>query len=126
MAAITLAEVKKFLQIDHDAEDAYLELLIDAAITNCEAKTGLALSVQSGQYDPSMALDAPKPLYPYTVANVDGIPTYTTAITDKLPALKPSMFLYIQSLYETDPKTVQLALDASDRLARLHRHDWGF
>lgn len=121
MTAITLQEVKAFLQIDHDAEDDLLYSLIDAAIQHIEAETGLSLSVHAGAYiEPS--LDSPKPLQPFTVT--DG--TYTTSVTDKLPALRPAIYLYIQSLYETDPKTIDQALDASRRLARLHRVNWGF
>ena len=121
MPAVTLQEVKSFLQIDHDAEDDLIYGLIDAAVMHIEAETGLALTVQTGDYEPHK-LDSPKPLQPFTVD--DGI--YTTAITDKLPALRPAIYLYIQSLYETDPKTVDQALDASRRLARLHRVNWGF
>lgn len=121
MPAVTLQEVKAFLQIDHDAEDDLIYSLIDAAVMHIEAETGLALTVQTGPYEPHK-LDSPKPLQPFTVT--DG--TYTTSVTDKLPALRPAIYLYIQSLYETDPKTIELALDASRRLARLHRVNWGF
>ncbi len=121
MPAITLTEVKSFLQIDHDAEDDLIYSLIDAAVMHMEAETGLALSVKTGEYEPHN-LDSPKPLQPFTVD--DGI--YTTSVTDKLPALRPAIYLYIQSLYETDPKTIELAMDASRRLARLHRVNWGF
>lgn len=122
MPAVTLQEVKAFLQIDHDAEDNLIYGLIDAAILHIQAETGLALSIQTGEYNPANTLDTPKPLQPYTVE--DG--QYTTSVTDKLPALRPAIYLYIQSLYETDPKTIDLALDASRRLARLHRVNWGF
>ena len=121
MPVITLTEVKAFLQIDHDSEDDLIYSLIDAAVMHIQEETGLALSVQTGDYEPHK-LDSPKPLQPFTVT--DG--TYTTAITDKLPALRPAIYLYIQSLYETDPKTIDQALDASRRLARLHRVNWGF
>lgn len=122
MQAVTLEELKAFLQIDHDAEDALLGDLIEAAILSVEAETGLSLRVTTGAYTEPVKLDDPSPKEPFTVA--DG--QYTTEITDKAPALKTAVFMHVMALYETDPKTVTVALDTARRLCRLHRVDWGF
>lgn len=121
-SSVTLAEVKLFLQVDHDHEDTLIQSLINSAIEAVEAETGLALSVHTGAYVEGDGLDTPKPLQPYTVANG----AYTTAVTPKLEALKPAVYLWVQGLYNTDPKTIELSLDASRRVSRLHRVDWGF
>ncbi len=44
MPPITLAEAKAFLRVSDDAEDALVQLLIDAAAGRVEAATGLTLS----------------------------------------------------------------------------------
>jgi hypothetical protein len=44
MPPITLAEAKAFLRVSDDAEDALVQLLIDAAIARVEAETGQALT----------------------------------------------------------------------------------
>ncbi len=44
MPPITLADARAFLRVSDDAEDAVLQLLIDAAVTRVEAATGLTLT----------------------------------------------------------------------------------
>ena len=122
MTAVSLAEVKAFLQIDHDHEDLVIEGLIDAAVMHTEDYTGLALAVHTGVFNPVLP-----PLEPYTlVEQPDKTFIYTTSITPRLPALKPALFMYIKALWETDPKTIKEAMDAFERLADLQRLQWGF
>lgn len=122
MTAVSLAEVKAFLQIDHDQEDLTIDGLIDAAVMHTEDYTGLSLSVHTGVFNPELP-----PLEPYTLAEQpDKTFIYTTSITPRLPALKPALFMYIKAMWETDPKTIKEAMDAFERLADLQRLQWGF
>ena len=47
MPPITLAEAKAFLRVSDDAEDALVQLLIDAATGRLEAATGLPVVVEN-------------------------------------------------------------------------------
>ena len=42
-APVLLAEAKLFLRVEHDAEDALIQMLIDAAQARVEGEVGLAL-----------------------------------------------------------------------------------
>ena len=117
--AITLAETKAYLQVDHDAEDALIQALLDAAIMYIEDFTGRAINEHIGEYDPHN-----KPaLKPYTIEEIDGKKYYKTSTTDKLPALKPAVFLRVKSQYDGDPRTMREAEEAADRIARLQRRN---
>lgn len=42
-APVSLTEAKLFLRVEHEAEDALIQALIDAARTRVEGETGLTL-----------------------------------------------------------------------------------
>lgn len=46
-APVLLAEAKLFLRVEHEAEDALIQTLIDAARTRVEGETGLVLTSTS-------------------------------------------------------------------------------
>ena len=46
-APVSMAEAKAFLRVTHDAEDALIALLIDAARKRVEGETGLSLTSTS-------------------------------------------------------------------------------
>lgn len=46
-APVTLAEAKLFLRVEHDAEDALIQTLIDAARARVEGEVGLTLASTS-------------------------------------------------------------------------------
>lgn len=119
--AITLAETKAYLQVDHDAEDALIQSLLDAAIMHIEDLTGLAINSHSGVYDKRVK----PPLQPYTIEDRDGADYWVTSVTDRLPALKPAVFLRVKAMYDGDPRTMQEAEIAADRIAALQRVSLG-
>lgn len=124
MAAVTLEEVKEYLQLDDNEQDALLTTLIDAAILEVEAQTGLSLRITTGPYTAPVNVDDPVPLSPYTLNGAGD--EYTTAITDKAAYLKTAIFLWVQGLFEADPKTIEISLDTARRICRLYRVNWGF
>ena len=46
-AAVTLAEARLFLRVEHDAEDGLIQTLIDAAQARVGTETGLVLDAAS-------------------------------------------------------------------------------
>ena len=46
-APVTLAEAKRFLRVDHEAEDGLIQTLIDAARARVEGEVGLSLTSTS-------------------------------------------------------------------------------
>lgn len=46
-APVSLTEAKLFLRVEHEAEDALIQALIDAARTRVEGETGLTLDSTS-------------------------------------------------------------------------------
>ena len=44
---VTLAEAKRFLRVEHDAEDGLIQMLVDAARARVEGETSLSLTSTS-------------------------------------------------------------------------------